>query len=49
MKKVLCWNDAMTPEEAEAHLSYLVNKYDKNHDGKFDYSGGSSLTFDLDI
>ncbi len=39
MKKVLTLNDAMGWQEAEKYITHLVNTYDKNKDGKFDYPG----------
>ncbi len=47
LKKVLCWNNGMSYEEAEKFLTYLINKYDKNKDGKFDYTGLYTINITL--
>ena len=39
LNKILTLNGAMTPEESSKLIDQLVREFDKNHDGKFDYSG----------
>ena len=43
LKKILTLNDgknnAMSTEDAEKLIKYLLKTYDKNHDGRFDYAG----------
>ena len=39
----------MSYEEAEKFLTYLINKYDKNKDGKFDYTGLYMYTINITV
>ena len=39
LNKILTANGAMTGEESAKLIDELVREFDKNHDGKFDYSG----------
>ena len=42
--KVLTLNGGMEPKEASKLLDELIQKHDKNHDGKFNFEGKKNAT-----